>query len=260
MLLQASPTWLVAIEQPLECFEMQHRLLSLAANFVRHPLRQGIGDGAQPFTAALGDDLHHAGSFQVIQIVERVRNRRSADNDAVASEKKHIGITERRAHTVAFGGRERYAIVLVVIGNAPMEAKGVLIRPFEAALFQQGKRGGVRHVSMQNARLVVAAVNTPMDEKRGGLDGVPAFHQASFGVDDYQVGRRHLGPMQALRIDQETAGLPRHTKTEVIAYAFVQAEPYRGTQRGSQIDSGLCNGVKVHGIYNHNGFLIISSY
>src|SRR5688572_28953063 len=84
-----------------------------------------------------------------------------------------------------------------------------------------------------------AAVN----EKCSRLDAVLAVDLRSGGVDGHEVGRCHLGPVEALRIDEELTRLARHCQAEVVAYALGVTEARGPAQRRRQIDARRSSGI-----------------
>src|SRR3954469_11868183 len=88
-------------------------------------------------------------------------------------------------------------------------------------------------------------MHATMNKKRSRFDSVLAIDDSPVFVDHHQIRWRELGPMEALRVDQEFCLIARHFKTEMITDTFIEAHACCGTQGGGQIDAGLGDGIKA---------------
>ena len=89
-------------------------------------------------------------------------------------------------------------------------------------------------------------MNLGVDEEGRGLNLPFAFDHVSVRVDDEQVARPQLGPMQALRIEQKPIRRTWDDQTEVITDALTQTEPVCPAQYGREINACLPNSFGIH--------------
>src|SRR5262249_12264050 len=93
-------------------------------------------------------------------------------------------------------------------------------------------------MSVQHAlRRGLGAVHCAVNEEGGGLDAVAAVNLAPGGIHYDEVARRDLGPVQALRIDEEISRTPRDLQAEVVADALAITEPVGPAQRSGKVDA-----------------------
>ena len=153
-------------------------------------------------------------------------------------------VAELRCGARPFFGRGGGALEVVVIGHQVVETQAREAERLEAAVFETGDGGRVRHVGVQHASgLRVRHVDSGVQGDRGELDLALAFELVARIIDRDQAARGDLGPVQAVGVDQETVLSSRHAQREVIADALVQLQP-RGQAEGSgEVDAGRKNRV-----------------
>ena len=70
----------------------------------------------------------------------------------MVAHKKHAFVCAQEVrHPFTFLIVERHAVVIAVIGNATIEAAGVLVKHQKLKILQTSQRGGIGHVRVQNA-------------------------------------------------------------------------------------------------------------
>ena len=110
---------------------------------------------------------------------------------------------------------------------------------------------------MQHTRDVPrAAMDRRMDEKGRVLDGSAAAQNLAVQVDDEEVARLYLRPMQAEWRQEEPVLVTRHQQRQVVVDALVVAVHHGEAMAGGQIHPrtalGVCLGnggldLRIHG-------------
>jgi hypothetical protein len=97
-------------------------------------------------------------------------------------------------------------------------------------------------VGVQNANgILFRFVDAAVDEEGGRLYIARALQFISVYIDRHQIGWDNIGPMDALRINQESfdAVIVGHRQTEMVAYSFVQTKVSCRSQSRSKVNLSL---------------------
>ncbi len=219
---------------------MQRGLLTLSADLPGRLRAYLVRLRAQRLAGALRQYLHHAGALQVVEIVEGVVHALAAHEDTVMSHDHHLGVAERTGDAVSFVVRQCHASVAVVVHDAAVETHGVLVgTQLEPSAFNDGERRCERHMTVEHDFLLATQVHPAVNKKGGGLDLVLALEHLAVLIYDHQIGGGDLGPVQALRVDQELVGMARQLHAEMVAHAFVECHARGHAQRSGEVDPGI---------------------
>jgi len=101
-----------------------------------------------------------------------------------------------------------------------MEPNGRLVGHFQSSTRDHRQRRGVRHVDVHDRTMSrVGAMPRHMDVQSGRLHLAVAVDHVSVAVavDQEEIVRRDLGPVEAERIDQEPLGIRWGDSRKVVA-------------------------------------------
>ncbi len=153
-------------------------------------------------------------------------------------EKHGFLVAELGGNPLTFRLVERQAVVVVVIGNAVMEPDGILLHGFDPAALDHGERRGIGHMRVQhNLGVGRRPVGLAVNEQGRRFDRMIAFEDVAVRIAHQHARRRYFGPVETVRIDQKRVVVQRHA--EMVADAFVEAEPHGPPIGGRQVDSQL---------------------
>ena len=97
------------------------------------------------------------------------------------------------------------------VRHPPMEPNGRLVGHFQSSTRDHRQRRGVRHVDVHDRTMSrVGAMPRHMDVQSGRL-------HLAVAVDQEEIVRRDLGPVEAERIDQEPLGIRWGDSRKVVA-------------------------------------------
>ena len=108
----------------------------------------------------------------------------------------------------------------------------------EAGLGERQGRG-VRHVGVDHAGGVGSSVVQAGVEPEGGQLGVALALDVAVAVDDEQVARPQLGPVRAVRVEEEPVGSPGHGQADVVVDALVEPVQHRSPQDRDEVEPGV---------------------
>ena len=197
----------VAVEDAFQGFEVFAGLVDGIGIGVHGPNHLGdhpLRDRAERPAGGHGEDLHHAGPLQEVQVVPGRVNRGSGHDHAVVSQKQHRSAPQHLGHPVALGVVECQPLIIVEVCHPAVELEGILGHHLEAAPLDDGERRGVGHVGVEHglgARVV--PVEPGVNEEGGVLDHVGPLEDPPVAVRENEVAGRQFTPMKPERIDQE---------------------------------------------------------
>ena len=163
-----------------------------------------VVDKGQRSAGRQRQDLQLRGLLEVIQLVERLGDAPADDDHTVVAEEQDAPVgPEESRNAFAFGVVEGHARVVPVVGDPVVESARVLVEHEELEVDEARERRGVRHVGVQNAAgLRDEAVEVGVEVPRGRIRRRVGLATGSFGVEEQQLARSHLGEMPPARVEK----------------------------------------------------------
>jgi len=179
-------------------------------------------------------NLHLAGSFEVIQVVEGPGDTASDDDHTMVGQKQDPAASQSFRDTVSLFIVQSETSIIIVVSDVVVEPQRILADHLQSSLVQRRDRCSVRHVSVQNAASMrYTVVNAPVDKQRRGFDFALPFDHITLRINQQQVPGLHFLPVHPNGIDQEVPIV--HGVRVVIANAFAEAKLRRPAKNGRKI-------------------------
>ena len=179
-------------------------------------------------------NLHLAGSFEVIQVVEGPGDTASDDDHTMVGQKQDPAASQSFRDTVSLFIVQSETSIIIVVSDVVVEPQRILADHLQSSLVQRRDRCSVRHVSVQNAASMrYTVVNAPVDKQRRGFNFAIPFNHLTLSIRQQQMTSRHFLPVHPDWIHQKM--LVVYRVRVVVTDTFAETKLRRPAKNGRKI-------------------------